>query len=171
MYILSYVLKYGATLYSFDILGQFFQNSIQQEGIECFPIQEQLENQYFRKKLSVFPANSQSESFPFIIAVILSLFLCLEQRGKFDKFSVQFCILQAGQIFNNKFGFRENQERENKICFESPFSRQEFNVSLANSSLRINLSGMNQLSSQPKAKGKPVAFSQQSFCPCFFVSC
>ena len=117
MYILSYALKDGATLYSFNILGQFFQNSIQQEGIECFPIQEQLENQYFRKKLSVFSANTQSESFSFIIAVIFSLFLCLEMRGQFDKFSVQFVFQRLDKFSTINLDSEKTKMRE-KICLK-----------------------------------------------------
>ena len=59
---------------------------------ECLPSQLQLENQSFRKELSVFPANSQSEAFSFLIEIILSLFLCHEKRGQFNKFNVHFVL-------------------------------------------------------------------------------
>ena len=41
------------------------------------PIPQQFENQSLRKEFIVFPVNSKNEAFPFLIADIFSLFLCL----------------------------------------------------------------------------------------------
>ena len=113
---------------------------------------------YFRKELSVFPANSQIEAFSFLIAVILSLFSCLEKRGKFNKFSVHFVFYSLDRFSPINL---DSEKTKTEIVFfvEIPSSRKELNVSPAYISLRINPSGMNSLSSQLTAKVKPAPFS------------
>jgi hypothetical protein len=53
----------------------------------------------------------------------------------------------------------EKTKKERNKGFEIPFIRKELNVSPANSSWRMNPSGMNSLSSQPTAKVKSVPLS------------
>ena len=81
------------------------------------------------KELSVFSANSQSEAFFFLIEVILSLFLGLEKRGQFDKFSVNFVFYRLDRFSPINLDSDKTKKEIKKIYISIPSSKKELNVS------------------------------------------
>ena len=102
----SLILKDRATTSLLYILWPFFFYFHPLGKKWMSPSQQQLENKSLRKELTVFPADSQSEAFPFLIAVILYLFLCLLLNREANMICSVYTLY--GQIFTDQFGFSKN---------------------------------------------------------------